>query len=545
MTTSILPGTVPWPEDFQRRYREEGYWADRTIASYIVEAAGKAPDACALVSGTTRLSYRELVDQMDAGAENLLALGLKAGDRVLVQLPNNWQFVVLTLACFRVGIIPVMTLPAHRRHELLYLAELSQATAIASADVIRDFDHRELAEEIASLMPSVQHVLISGATGDLDELLIDYHPDSTRAARLDAIAPHPDSPACFLLSGGTTGLSKLIVRTHNDYAYNVLATSRATGISSDSVYLGTLPASHNFPLACPGVLGALFFGGKSVMLPSPEPARAFATIAHEGVTVASAVPAVAQRWIDYAKENGSAQLESLEVLQVGGSRLADELAVRVRPDLGCTLQQVFGMAEGLINMTRLDDPDEIICTTQGRPVSPADEVRIVDADGNDLPDGEPGLILTRGPYTPRGYYLAEAHNTRAFTPEGWYSSGDIVVRRPDGYLVVHGREKDMINRGGEKISAEEIENLLYRIEAIDLAAAVSMPDATLGERLCIYVTLRPDASLTLEYVRETFAEIGIAAYKMPEKLVVVESLPLTKVGKIDKKALRDDVIGRL
>ena len=225
---------------------------------------------------------------------------------------------------------------------------------------------------------------------------------------------------------------------------------------------------------------------------------------------------------------------------MGGARLADELARRVRPVLGATLQQVFGMAEGLLNYTRLDDPDEVICGTQGRPLSPGDEVRIVDGAGNDLPDGEPGALLTRGPYTPRGYYRAPEQNARAFTPDGWYASGDVVRRRLDGNLVVEGRDKDMINRGGEKISAEEVENLVYRMPGIAQVAAVAAPDAELGERICVFVVPTPGAGApTLDAIRDGMAAAGVARFKWPERLEVVAELPVTKVGKLDKKALRD------
>jgi len=547
MTNSTTTGVVPWPEHDATRYREQGWWRDRTIGDYVLDSADRYPHKTALVSGDIRFTYRELVDRMDAAAERLLALGLRSDDRVLVQLPNDWQFVVFTLACFRTGIIPVMALPAHRHHELTHLAALAEVVAIVVPDEIKGFDHQELAERIAGITASVRWILVTGAARrsalSLDSLLAPAV-DAGSRARVDAIAPDPDSPACFLLSGGTTGLPKLITRTHNDYAYNIEATAAASGITEATVYLGTLPASHNFPLACPGVLGTLFAGGTAVMLPSPEPVRGFATIEREGVTIASAVPAVAQRWIDHQRETGTDALRTLEVLQVGGSRMPDELAARVRPELGATLQQVFGMAEGLINMTRLDDPDEIITTTQGRPVSEGDEIRIVDADGNDVADGTPGLILTRGPYTPRGYYNAAEHNERAFI-DGWYGSGDVVERRSDGYLIVHGREKDLVNRGGEKISAEEVENIVYRLDVVDLAAAVSMPDLLLGERLCLYVSLRPGAELDLETVRAFMHDEGVAAFKLPERLEVMPHLPLTKVGKIDKKALREDVAAKL
>ena len=546
-------GTVPWPPDFAARYREQGYWEDRTLGDVIWEVADSRPDQEALIDRETRLTYRQLVERADAAALRIRALGLRPDDRLVVQMPNGWEFVVLTLACFRSGVIPVMALPAHRRHELRHLAGVSEARAMAVPHTLRNFDHETLAHQLIDELPDLELVLTLGPTAELDSRSIDLlavlepPEDSVTARReVEHLRPDPDAPACFLISGGTTGLPKLITRTHNDYLCNVRATSAAAELGESDVYLGTLPASHNFPLACPGVLGALVVGARAVMLPSPEPVRAFATIQSEGVTISAAVPAVAQRWLDHQDEVGGDQTRTLRVLQVGGSRLPDEHAARVRPVLGATLQQVFGMAEGLINTTRLDDSDEIITRTQGRPVHEADEITILDPLGHEVSDGTPGSIFTRGPYTPRGYYNAPEHNARAFLTGGWYGSGDIVVRRPDGNLVVHGRDKDMINRAGEKISAEEVEDLMYRIGGIDLAAAVSMPDPELGERLCVYVVAKPGhRPPTLDAVRASFERIGIAAFKFPERLEVVSELPTTKVGKIDKKALREDIATRL
>ena len=539
----IRDGIVPWPDDLAAEYRRRGYWEDRPLGEYVLSAADRWPDKVALVSGETRLTYAELVSRMDAAAERLLALGLRPGDRVILQLPNDWQFVVFTLACFRAGIVPVMALPAHRSHELTHMALHAEAVALVVPDRVKDYDHQALAEHVTASSPFVRWTFVSGeARGDALALepLLAAGGDAATRLRMDGRAPHPDAVACFLLSGGTTGMPKLIARTHNDYACNIRETSAISEVDGRTVYLGTLPASHNFPLACPGVLGALFAGGTSVMLPSPEPVRAFATIEREHVTLAAAVPAVVQRWLEHQRDSGGDQLASLEVLQVGGSRLPDELAARVQPELGAHLQQVFGMAEGLINMTRLDDPEDVINATQGRPVCDADEVRVVDADGADVDDGEPGLILTRGPYTPRGYFRAEEHNSRAFVV-GWYGSGDVVVRRADGNLVVLGRDKDIINRGGEKISAEEVENVVYRLPEVDLVAAVAMPDPVLGERLCLCVSLMPGRSLELERVRTFMVEAGLASFKLPERLDVLDHLPLTKVGKIDKRALRERV----
>ncbi|RFU22139.1 2,3-dihydroxybenzoate-AMP ligase [Geodermatophilus marinus] len=548
----MAEGVVPWPEEFARRYTERGWWRGVALGADLLAAADAHPDAVALVDGDVRLTYRSLVARADTLAGRLVDdLGLVREDRIVVQLPNCWQFVVLTLACLRAGIVPVMALPAHRQHELGHLAAHSASAALAVPGTLRGFDHAEMAEELRTGSETLEHVLVVGdpvRPGHVDLTALCAEPDDPAAvrSRWDADQPAGRSVAVFLLSGGTTGLPKLIARTHDDYAYNARASAEVCGLGPDSVYLVSLPASHNFPLACPGILGALLTGGRVVMLPSPEPERAFATVAAEGVTVTAVVPAVAQRWLASAAEQGAGRLASLQLLQVGGARLADEVARTVRPVLGCTLQQVFGMAEGLLNYTRLDDPADVVCTTQGRPMSEGDEVRVVDELDRDVPDGTPGALLTRGPYTPRGYYRAPEQNARAFTPDGWYRSGDIVLRRPDGNLVVAGRDKDMINRGGEKISAEEVENLAYRLcPQVAHVAAVAMPDPRLGERVCLYAVLRPGTSLTLDAVRASMAAAGIASFTWPEHLEIVDELATTKVGKIDKKALREDIAQRL
>jgi 2,3-dihydroxybenzoate-AMP ligase len=551
--TPVAQGTVPWPEEAAREYVARGWWRGRALGTELWSAAGVQPGAPAVIDGAARLTYQSVTARADALAARLTdELGLRRGDRIVVQLPNCWQFTVLLLGCLRAGIIPVMALPAHRRHELGYLVDHSEAVAIAVPGEVRDFDHQQMAEELVADCPTLRVVLTTSDSvraGSTDLTALCGEPAEADAAgarrRWDADPPGSRDVALFLLSGGTTGLPKLIARTHDDYAYNARASSELCGFGPDTVYLTALPASHNFPLACPGILGTLLAGGRVVMLPSPEPERAFAAIAAEGVTVTAAVPAVAQRWIRHAREHAASRLRTLTLLQVGGARLADEIARQVRPVLGCTLQQVFGMAEGLLNYTRLDDPEDVICTTQGRPLSEGDEVRLVDEFGDDVPEGEPGSLLTRGPYTPRGYYRAAEQNARAFTADGWYRSGDIVRRRPGGNLVVEGRDKDMINRGGEKISAEEVENLVYQLPQVAQVAAVAMPDLELGERVCIFAVLTPGAALTLDDVRAAMSKAEVARFKWPERLVVVTELPATKVGKIDKKALRADIAARL
>lgn len=558
MPSPISDHTVSWPEADVTRYVAKGYWTGVPLGRLLREVSDRRPGATALVDPVAgdgmRLTYRELADRADAAAVRLLERGISRGDRIVVQLGNGWEFVALTLACLRAGIVPIMALPAHRRTELTYLATHAEAVAIAVPDRLRDFDHQRLAHELADNVRAATgadwHVLVAG--DDIEPASVDLRalcgpsgePEADRA-RLDAAEPGSRDVAVFLLSGGTTGLPKLIARTHDDYAYNARISADAAALDEESSYLVSIPASHNFPLACPGILGTLLTGGTVVTLPSPRPDRAFATIAAERVTHTAVVPAVAGRWLEYAAEHGDGELTTLKVLQVGGARLADELAWKIQPVLGTRLQQVFGMAEGLLNVTRLDDPDEVVCRTQGRPLSPDDEVRLVDELDQDVEPGEPGSLLTRGPYTPRGYYRAPEQNARAFTSDGWYRSGDICRMTPEGNLIVEGRDKDMINRGGEKISAEEIENLVYQLPVVSQVAAVAMPDTELGERVCLYVVLRPGTTLTLAEVRAELERMEVARYKLPDHLVLVDELVSTKVGKIDKKALREDINRRL
>ncbi|MFG2550934.1 (2,3-dihydroxybenzoyl)adenylate synthase [Streptomyces sp. NPDC048581] len=547
-------GAVPWPADQAERYTAQGYWEGIALGDRLHAAADRAPDTVALVDGDRRLTYRQLAERADAAALRLAALGLRPDDRLVVQLPNSVEFVILVYGCLRLGVIPVMALPGHRRHEIGYLVEHSEAVALAVPDLLKGHDHQEMAFEVADASSTLEHVLVLGdkvGDGAVDLRELCAAPDTEDAdqgghvrAAVDAYRPDSRSIAVFLLSGGTTGLPKLIARTHDDYLYNARRSAEVCELGPDTVYFAALPLGHNFPLACPGLLGTLLHGGR-VVLGSPNPEKAFALIEQEGVTASALVPAIAQRWLDHHREHPGADLSSLRLLQVGGSRLADHVARRVRPELGCTLQQVFGMAEGLLNYTRLDDPEDVICTTQGRPMCEDDELLVVDELGNPVPEGMPGVLLTRGPYTPRGYYRAEEQNARAFTEDGWYRTGDIVRLLPDGNLVVEGRDKDMIIRGGENISAEEIENFAYQTPGVARAAAVAMPDAALGERVCLYVVPEPGHTVTLDDIHHLMEDSGIARFKFPDRLVTVPELAATKVGKIDKKALRADIARRL
>ena len=553
----MIEGVVPWPEDVAAEYRAAGYWRGRPVGDHLWDWVDRYADRVAVVDGDVRLTYRQLGERADLLAERLVELGLRPGETVLTQLPNGWQFVAYTLACCRIGVAPVMALLPHRRHELSHLARHAAAAAIAVPGTWRDFDHLAMARQVKSEAPTVRELLVLGggatraAEHDLDALLVPLEDETAdevadRRKRVDELAPDSSDPALFLLSGGTTGLPKLITRSHDDYEYNARCSGEVSGFDADTVYLVTLPAAHNFPLGCPGIVGTLMVGGRVVLLPTPHPETALSTIGTERVTVTAAVPAVAQRWLDTVAANPDTyDLSSLETLQVGGARLAPEVAKTVTPLLGCRLQQVFGMAEGLLNYTRFDDPEDAVINTQGRPMSPADEIRIVDDAGVPVADGEAGELLTRGPYTPRGYFRAPEHNAASFTPDGWYRTGDVVRLHSSGNLMVEGRSKDQINVAGEKISAAEVENLIYLLPQVARVAAVAMPDRDTGERVCACVVLHPGTALTLDQIATLFTEREVAKFKIPHRLEIMAALPLTNVGKVDKKELRGYVAAKL
>ncbi|WP_328711745.1 (2,3-dihydroxybenzoyl)adenylate synthase [Nocardia salmonicida] len=539
--TGHREGYVPFPEAAAQEYRTAGYWAGRTVGDLLRDTARSQPQRPAVLSDAGAQTYAELDAAADRMAHGLLALGINPGDRVIVQLPNIPEFATALFGVLRAGIIPVLTLPAHRRVEIEHLSTLSEAVAYLIPDQLGDFDYRELAATVRQAVPSLRHVLVAGdpgtGTSEADGSTAGFVALDSVAREGDSLpSVDPSDIAVMLVSGGTTGLPKLIARTHDDYVYNATASARVCELGPEDVYLATLPAAHNFPLACPGILGTVATGGAIAFTLDPSPEAAFAAIEKHGVSVTGVVPPLAQLW-SAAVDWEEADLSSLRLLQVGGARLAEVNARDVEPAMQCTLQQVFGMAEGLLNYTRLDDDKELVCTTQGRPLSPADELRIVDADGNDVAPGEEGELLTRGPYTLRGYYRAPEHNSRAFTADGFYRSGDLVRQLPSGHLVVSGRIKDVINRGGENISCDELEEHLLAHPAVRHAAAVGLPDASLGEKACVVLVVTGELP-TLGEIKTFLTERGLATYKLPDLVRQADSLPITAVGKIDKKALR-------
>ena len=537
-TAQPLAGFVPFPTERAASYRAAGYWTGQSLDTILAAAAQRWPDKIAVRDAPADpgvgLTFAELDEAANRAAAGLRGLGIAPGDRVLLQLPNGSQFAVALFGLLRTGATPVMCLPGHRAAELGHFATVSQATGLVIADTANGFDYRSMARNLVADHPGLKHILVDG---EPEEFISWRQLRDSAAVGIQSPTPQvdPSSPALLLVSGGTTGLPKLIPRTHDDYVFNATASAELCRLRTDDVYLVVLAAGHNFPLACPGLLGAISVGATTVFGADPSPEAAFAAIARHGVTVTALVPALAKLWAQ-ACDWEAVTPKSLRILQVGGSKLEPDDARRVRETLTPGLQQVFGMAEGLLNYTRLDDPVEVLENTQGRPLCAADELRIVDGAGEPVGPGEEGELLVRGPYTLNGYFRAERDNERSFDPDGFYRSGDLIRRRDDGNLVVTGRVKDVICRAGETIAAQDLEERMLTHPSIFSAAAVPLPDPYLGEKICAAIVFT-GPPISLAELNTHLDERGVAAHARPDMLVAMATLPSTPIGKIDKKAI--------
>jgi yersiniabactin salicyl-AMP ligase len=521
-------GTLFSPEDAEK-YESLGCWEQLSLGEHLDCFAQAYSDREALIFGGERFTYEELRREADRLARALLQKGVRPGDFVAVQLPNSSLFVILSFALFKMGAIPIYTMPAHREAELSGIFQKAKPKAYVVCKKYLGFQYAEMAERLRRNNPSVEIVLFADPDADF------YAANNLAEEASMAVAvPSSRSLALFLLSGGTTGIPKLIPRTHADYAYNAKTSAYRCKLDQNSVYLTVLPAGHNFPLGCPGWLGTFFKGGKVVMASTPSPDETFLLIEQEKVTITALVPALVNLWLQALEWNG-ADISSLELLQVGGSPLDRMLAERIFSELGCTLQNVFGTAEGFESYTSPDDHQDVILNTQGKPLSPYDDVKIVDDDGNFLDQGCIGELYIKGPYSIRGYYNADEHNEKDFTNDGYYKTGDMGLFTDGGNLKITGRKKEQINRAGEKIATSEVESYLNALPGVESSAVIAVPDEKLGEKIC--AAIRSDRELSLKHVHDFFRELGVAQYKFPDQLKRVASWPLTGVGKVDKKEL--------
>ncbi|TAK80711.1 MAG: (2,3-dihydroxybenzoyl)adenylate synthase [Betaproteobacteria bacterium] len=530
----MLEGVVPFPPEFAQRYRAKGYWRDKSLAQEFSSVFHQYQSRIALVDGERQLTYGDIDRLTDNLALNLLELGLKPLDRVVPTLPNIAEFVILYFALQKIGAIPIAALVSHRFAEINQFVRLSGATACIYPERLGDFEFEPMIRRVQQGNAQLKHSIPLSLLKQLIEKKANLSKEKLRDIRID-----PTDPCIFQLSGGTTGIPKLIPRTHNDYSYNSRTAAPVCGVTRDSVLLLALPAAHNLPLACPGIQGYFFQGGKVVLSPTTRPEEIFKLVERHKATHIKVVPALLIRLIN-DPAIASYDLSSVKIIQSGGQRMQPEVRLKTQRLIpGAFVQENFGMGEGMLFFVRPDDPAEVKLETCGRPICPDDEVRLVDNDGREVPDGEVGELTCRGPYTLRGYFGVPEYNAKQFTPDGFYCTGDLMRRHPSGNYVVEGRKKDLINRGGEKISAEEIENLILMHPAVQNVACVPVHDANLGEKMCACLILKPGKGLQFPELVEFLKEKEIAKFKLPESMLVVDEFPVSTFGKVSKKALSE------
>ena len=546
-TVALLQQDCPQiSRDLAEKYRALGYWQEETFDTSLEWLCQQYGDDIALIEGGVRLSYTALSQRIECIANNLKQNGLQAGDCVVLQLDNSVVFVEIVFALARLGVVPVLALPTHRHLEISNFCAFTQAKAYFIQDQCNGYDYRGLARELQSELSHLTHIFVKGEAQEFHDVNDLYERRKESTLNLESpqtFTADPQSVVCFQISGGTTGIPKLIPRRHNEYLYNMRTCAKKSGINRHTVYLCVLPIAHNFPFACPGIMGTLLSGGTTVLSQDARPESCLSLIGLHQITLTSLVPPLAILWLQIwheLKQTAPLLLDSLQVLQVGGAKLSYEIAKRIEPELGCQLQQVFGMAEGLICLTELDEKSDLVYFTQGKPMSSGDEVRVVDDNDEEVARGEVGQLLTRGPYTIAGYYRMAVHNQKVFTEDGFYRTGDMVKQTPEGYLNVVGRDKDLINRGGEKIAPEEVENILLSHSNILDASVLGLPDELYGECIHAFIIVK-EGKLKKPVLVRFLQEKGLADFKVPDRMHFVASFPATGIGKVSKKQLREDI----
>ncbi|HET6731623.1 AMP-binding protein [Mycobacterium sp.] len=551
MTTlsDLAAGVVPYPESLVREYRADGLWGTRTIADELqltIDTYGSNP---AVADSDVQFTFEELGAITDRIAAGLVGLGLTPGERVMFQVTNHAWSVLAWYGVLKAGLVPVATLAQHGSHEINAIAKQCRPAAHLFEPPFGRHDLRALAHQVAEAQPSLRVKLTVGtgqsADGEVSiEALADQQYANGNPRQLVAEIQHSlatDGVAVLQLSGGTTSVPKLIPRLHAEYWYNARAWAEVGTMTSDSAVAHLLPLIHNAGIVC--ALHAAHAVG-ACFVTSAVNTEAFLRAAARTPLTHILMTRPILRLIETEPRLRNL-LAGLRTLAWGDRAVPPSVIDEFETDT-CKVIQLFGMGEGLTMLSPRDAPAAIRHGTQGTPVCLRDEVRVYEpGTETQLPEGHAGELCVRGPYTIRGYYDAPERNAVAFTADGLYRSGDIVTEfRHEGrsYYRLEDRIKDLINRGGEKINAEEVEQLLLELPGVERAAVVAMPDDRLGEKACAFFALRPGAdTIDLDAVRVYLQTRGVAKFKWPERIEIRSELPLTNIHKVNKVMLRQEI----
>lgn len=536
--------TLTFNEQRRAAYRQQGLWGDASLADYWQQTARAMPDEIAVVDnhGAT-YTYSALDHAASCLANWMLAKGIESGDRIAFQLPGWCEFTVIYLACLKIGAVSVPLLPSWREAELVWVLNKCQAKMFFAPTLFKQTRPVDLILPLQNQLPQLQQIVgvdkLAPATSSLSlsQIIADNIPLTT------AITTHGDELAAVLFTSGTEGLPKGVMLTHN----NILASERAycarLNLTWLDVFMMPAPLGHATGFLH-GVTAPFLIGARSVLLDIFTPDACLALLEQQRCTcMLGATPFVYD--LLNLLEKQPADLSALRFFLCGGTTIPKKVA-RECQQLGIKLLSVYGSTESSPHaVVNLDDPLSRFMHTDGYAAAGV-EIKVVNDARKTLPPGCEGEEASRGPNVFMGYFDEPELTARALDEEGWYYSGDLCRMDEAGYIKITGRKKDIIVRGGENISSREVEDILLQHPKIHDACVVAMPDERLGERSCAYVVLKaPHHSLSLEEVVAFFSRKRVAKYKYPEHIVVIEKLPRTASGKIQKFLLRKDIMRRL
>jgi cyclohexanecarboxylate-CoA ligase len=526
----------------QAAMKEGGHWRGETLLDHLARAVAQMPGKTAVVASQSeqgrerRLTYEELDRLSDLVALSLEDRGIGHGDVVSFQLPNWWEFTVLHLACLKLGAISNPLMIIFRERELNFMLGLAETKVLVVPAKFRNFDYAAMAANVQASLPSLEHIFIVNGEGEQSfDMLLKPRAGEEGRQRLHERKLSPDDVIQLLYTSGTTGEPKGVMHTSNTMLSNLVPFAERLHLGQNDVIHMPSPMAHQlgfmYGLVLPVMLGA------TAVLQDVFVAQTMAEqITREGATFTMGATPFLNDLTDYVERTESAT-PTLRVFVSAGAPIPRALVTKARQVLGAAIISAWGMSEnGAVTTTRPEDPEEKTGNTDGKAL-PGMEVRIVDVEGKTLPSGAEGQLQVRGCSNFVGYLKRpELDNTNA---EGWFDTGDIARMDEDGYIRIAGRSKDIIIRGGENIPVVEIEGILFKHPKIAGVAIVGYPDERLGERACAYVTLKDGAALTFEEMTSFLKDQKMAVQYIPERLEIVEELPRTPSGKIQKFKLRE------
>lgn len=527
------------PEQMDQ-FRASGAWIDTLLVDLLDQHSVKRAQEIAIVDESSRVTWGTLHDRVNRLAAGFVDAGLKPGEFVGIQLPNRIEFVEVYLAIQRAGLRALTIMSIYREKDVEFMLNKCRASAYITLDSHRGFDHVAMAQSLMNKVESLREVVILGEPGPgmraYDSVFRDEHVASSAFAEL---RPDPDSLSKVSFTSGTTGFPKGVAHTHNTDMVPPLLTAKALGLNSETPIWMPSPICHATGLAF-GVYDSLLCGAKLVLQDVWDPVKALEMISREKpVFTVSATPFIAG--MVEVDDLSKYDLSSFKYFGSGGARIPTTLVERAKEEMGCYLLRVFGQAEAPLHTLNLpDDPWEKLLTRDGKPFDEV-KVRIVDPDDRTkvLGPNETGEYSTWGPHVFLGYYDNPEASWDAKDADRWYYSADLCLVDEDGFVLYVDRIKDIVNRGGIKISALEVENLLAGHPGVQSAAIVAVPDDRLGEKACAFIVTRPGHEVTLQGLGEYLEAKGVTKQKWPEQLEIIDELPSTSTGKVQKNVLRE------